>query len=103
MNNISLEQITNEVVKINVLHFVNELNINEIDLAQLNQTIDANVSPEVFDILRAPKKAKKIVEKTNYTSNLHWYFNKYKGDLPKGQKKPLIQYFEQLGDNDFPI
>jgi hypothetical protein len=103
MNNISLEQITNEVVKINVLHFVNELNINEIDLAQLNQMIDASISPEVFDVLRAPKKAKKIVEKVKYSSNLHFYFNKYKGDLPKGHKKPLVQYFEQLGDNDFPF
>ena len=103
VNNISLEQITNEVVKINVLHFVNELNINEIDLAQLNQMIDASISPEVFDVLRAPKKAKKIVEKANYTSNLHFYFNKYKGDLPKGRKKELVQYFEQLGDNDFPF
>lgn len=103
MNNISLEQITNEIVKINVLHFVKELNVHEIDLAQLNQMIDASVPPEVFDVLKAPKEVKKIVEKTKYNSTLHWYFNKYKGDLPKGQKKPLIQYFEVLGDNDFPF
>jgi len=102
-NKVSLEQITNEVVKINVLHFVKELNVYEIDLAQLNQTINMQIPPELFDLLRAPKSLRKPVEKTKYNSNLHWYFNKYQGDLPKGHEDKLISYFEQLGDNDFPF
>ena len=102
-NNISLEQIINEVVKINVLHCVNELNIYEVDLAQLNQIIDSRVSPEVFDILRTPKSTRKQVEKVKYTSNLHWYFNKYRGDLPKGEGDKLVEYFKVLGENDFPF
>ena len=103
INKVSLEQITNEVVKINVLHFVEELNIYEIDLAQLNQIINLRVQPELFDLLRNPKSLRKQVEKTKYNSNLHWYFNKYRGDLPKDQEEKLVDYFENLGDNDFPF
>jgi hypothetical protein len=102
-NKVSLEQITNEVVKINVLHFVEELNVYEIDLAQLNQIVNMQVPPELFDILRAPKSLRKQVEKIKYTSNLHFYFNKYQGDLPKGKEKELVEYFEKLGEEDFPF
>jgi len=98
-NNLDIEQITNYAVRINVLHAVKEFNIRKIDLPTLNQVLDTQVPPHLFDLMRGEKK--RIVERKDYRSTLHKYLLHYQADLPSGMKESLLTYIEGIGIEDF--
>jgi len=93
-NDLSLEQITNEIIKLEVL--VRNEDEKDIDKIIENHRLEiSEISKNIFKNSKIPRKSK------DYGTNLLRYAKFNNSEIPNELRDDIIKYIEELSDNDF--